>query len=433
MSVPRGFFYPNFLIIRMLTLLTNVCSLVTSASHGALSKAGTAMQSIGEIRNAAMLFDEKILWTGSAEDASDYCHAQNYHPAHVIDCAGKTVLPGFVDSHTHIVFAGSRSGEFARRLRGVSYQEIAAEGGGILRTMNAVRAASQEEIEAVGRRLAHSAMRHGTTTIEIKSGYGLTLESELKLLRAARTLKAELPIRVITTFLGAHDFPPEFSDNREGYIDLICNEMIPAVASEGLADFCDVFTDTGYYTVAQSERILRTALDAGMRVKVHADELSDVSAAAMAAAIGAISADHLLFISDEGMEKMAKQGTIATLLPGTAYTLRLPYAPARKMIERGAAVALATDCNPGSCFTENMQTILSLACSGMKMTVEEALTAATLNGAAALGVSHLVGSLEVGKYADFIIADCAEYPELVYHFGINHAAEVWIGGVKESH
>ncbi|MBK9249615.1 MAG: imidazolonepropionase [Ignavibacteria bacterium] len=414
----------------MLTLLTNISSLVTSAANGALKKSGSDMQSIGEIRNAAMLVDDKILWTGTSRDAQAFCLVHNYQPTQVIDCTGKTVLPGFVDSHTHIVFAGSRSDEFARRLRGESYQQIAAEGGGILRTMNAVRAASQEEIEAVGRRLAHSAMRHGTTTIEIKSGYGLTLESELKLLRAARTLKAELPIRVITTFLGAHDFPPEYSNNNEGYIDLICNEMIPAVASEGLADFCDVFTDTGYYTVAQSERILHTALDAGMRVKVHADELSDVSAASMAAIIGAVSADHLLFISDDGIDDMAKHGTIATLLPGTAYTLRLPYAPARKMIERGAAIALATDCNPGSCFTENMQTILSLACSGMKMTVEEALTAATLNGAAALEFSHLVGSLEVGKYADFIIADCAEYPELVYHFGINHAAEVWAGGVR---
>ncbi len=387
------------------------------------------MQDIGEIRNAALLFDSEILWAGNSSDALSYCQSVNLSPV-VIDCTAKTVLPGFVDSHTHIVFAGSRAEEFARRLRGVSYQQIAAEGGGILRTMNAVRSAKQSEIEATGRSLALSAMKHGTTTIEIKSGYGLTLGSELKLLRAIRTLREELPVRIIATFLGAHDFPPEFRERRNEYIDSICNEMIPIVAEEHLAEFCDVFTDTGYFTVPESERILQTALDAGLRIKVHADELSSFGAAEMAARMKAASADHLLFISDEGIDQMRNSGTIATLLPGTAYTLKLPFAPARKMIERGMAVALATDCNPGSCYMENMQMVLSLACTMGGMTVEEAISAATINGAAALGISSETGSLERGKSADFIIAGCADYAELVYHFGSNQVEGVWVRGVK---
>ncbi|MBI3260092.1 MAG: imidazolonepropionase [Ignavibacteriae bacterium] len=411
----------------MPTLLTNISSLVTCNSNGSVKKSGTEMQNIGETRNGALLFDTEIIWIGNSTEALAYCNQNNLTPT-IIDCTGKTVLPGFVDSHTHIVFAGSRAEEFARRLRGVSYQQIASEGGGILRTMNAVRVASQIDIEAMGRKLALSAMNYGTTTIEIKSGYGLTTESELKLLRAIKTLRMELPIRIISTFLGAHDLPPEFRSRRNEYIDTICNEMIPIVAEEHLAEFCDVFTDTGYFTIPESERILETAIEAGLRVKVHADELSSFGAAEMAAHMNAVSADHLLFISDVGIEQMRKSGTIATLLPGTAYTLKLPFAPARKMIERGLAVALATDCNPGSCFMENMQMVLSLACTMGGMTVEEAISAATINGAAALGISSETGSLEIGKSADFIIADCKDYAELVYHFGTNQVGEVWIRG-----
>ncbi|MBS1536161.1 MAG: imidazolonepropionase [Bacteroidetes bacterium] len=415
----------------MAVLLTNISSIITCAVGNSTNKSGIEMQDIGEIRNGALLFDKEILWVGNSADATDYLMKNNPAPiTQVIDCKGKTVLPGFVDSHTHIVFAGSRAGEFARRLQGVSYQQIAAEGGGILRTMNAVRTASQTDIEAIGRKLALSALKQGTTTIEVKSGYGLTFESELKLLRAIRTLQQELQLRVIPTFLGAHDFPPEFRTNRTKYIDIICNEMIPAVVEENLAVFCDVFTDTGYFTVPESEKILQTAIDAGLKVKVHADELSSFGAAEMAARMNAISADHLLFISEAGINLMRESGTIATLLPGTAYTLKLPFAPAQTMIEHGLAVALATDCNPGSCFMENMQMVLSLACTMGGMTVEEAISASTINGAAALGLSNQTGSLEIGKSADFIIADCADYAELVYHFGTNQVREVWIQGKK---
>ncbi|MBZ0100070.1 MAG: imidazolonepropionase, partial [Taibaiella sp.] len=337
----------------------NIDSLVTVASNGKRGKFGEEMQDIGEIRNGAMLFDETIEWVGTSAEAIDLLGKKLIIPNKIIDCKGKTVLPGFVDSHTHIVFAGNRSGEFGRRLRGATYKEIAAEGGGILTTMKATRNATIEELAAQGKTLALNAMRHGTTAIEIKSGYGLTLEAELKQLRAIKMLQTELPIHIASTFLGAHDFPPEYRDNPEKYIDIICNEMLPAVAEENLAEFCDAFIDEGYYTLAQGRRVLEAGLKYGLKLKVHCDELASFGAAELAAELGAVSADHLLFVSDAGIEAMKRGGTIAALLPGTAYFIRLPYAPARKIIDSGCAVTLSTDCNPGSCFTENMQLILS--------------------------------------------------------------------------
>ncbi len=294
--------------------------------------------------------------------------------------------------------------------------------------MRAVRGASEDELYETGKRLALAALRTGTTTIEIKSGYGLTPESEMNLLRAANRLRRELPQRVIVTFMGAHDIPPEYGGSRDDYVELVCKEMLPAAV--GLAEFCDVFADTGYFTLEQSERILKAAGHLGFGLKVHADELTPFGAAEMAAAMGSISADHLLFCSESGMDAMRNSGTVATLLPGTAYTLRLPYAPARTMIERGLTVALATDCNPGSCFMENMQLVLSLGCTNMRMTVEEVIAAATLNGAAALGLGAETGSIEIGKAADFLVLDSAGYAELVYHFGGNRVEEVWIGGKR---
>lgn len=416
----------------MPTLLKNISSLITVNSNGKGFKTGADMNDIGEIKNAAILFKEKIEWIGTTDEAEELFKNGALKANTILDAAGKTVMPGFVDSHTHIIFAGSRADEFAKRLRGVSYQAIAAEGGGILKTMRAVRESSIEQLAETGRKLALSALKTGTTTIEIKSGYGLTLESELNQLRAAKLLKEELPLKIVTTFLGAHDFPPEFKNNREKYIDLLCNEMIPAVAEENLAEFCDAFTDTGYYTLEETEKIFKTALEWGLKLRIHADELSNVEAAALAAKMGAYSADHLLFISDNGISALKSSGTVATLLPGTAYTLKLQYAPARKIIDADVKTALATDCNPGSCFCENMQTILSLACTNMGMSVEESISAATLNGAHALGLHNERGSLEVGKSADFIMLDTPDYADLVYHFGTNHVENIWISGKRIS-
>ncbi len=412
----------------MQTLIFNIGSLVTISRKSEKYKTGIAMSDVTEIKNGAVLFCEKIEWIGTTSEVMKKLDEKSISPDIIIDAEGKTVLPGFIDSHTHIVFAGNRSDEFGRRLRGATYQEIAEAGGGIQATVKATRNASMEVLSENGLRLAKSAIKHGTTALEIKSGYGLDLETELKMLRAIRRIKEILPIKIRTTFLGAHDFPPEFKDNRDKYVDIICNEMLPIVAEESLADYCDAFVDKGYYTIQQAEKIFRCAMDLGLKIRMHADELADVDAAGLAADIGAVSADHLLFISDKNIDKLRDSGTVATLLPGTAYFIRLPYAPARKLIDSGAIIAIATDCNPGSCFTENMQNILSLSVINMKMTAEEALNAATINAAHSLDYSSQAGSIEVGKDADLILTDTTSYIDLFYHFGVNHVEKVWING-----
>lgn len=414
--------------MKMKTLITDISSLVTVDSKGRLYKKGNQMQEIGEIKDGAVFFDETIIWVGTAGEAAKKIQSGEIIPEKIISAKGKTILPGFCDSHTHIVFAGNRSGEFARRLRGATYQEIAAEGGGILTTMKATRSAGIDELAENGRKLAKSALKYGTTSIEIKSGYGLTTESEINQLKAAEILKNELPMNIKVTFMGAHDFPAEYQNNREKYIDLLIDEMLPKVAEGKLADFCDAFVDKGYYTTEQAERLFKAAEKLGFQIKVHADELADVDAAGLAAKMKAVSADHLLFISDKNIKALAESGTVAALLPSTAYFIRMPYAPARKIIDMGAIAALATDCNPGSSYTENMQLILSLSVINMNMTAEEAISAATINGAYAMRISDKTGSLEIGKQADFIVAGVDSYTDLFYHFGINHIEEVWTKG-----
>ncbi|MBL7988458.1 MAG: imidazolonepropionase [Chlorobi bacterium] len=408
-------------------LLENITTLVTVAapadppSNSAIPiphRAGSAMGELGVIRNGAIAVEgERIAWVGPTESA-------NFPDAERIDCSGKTVLPGFVDSHTHIVFAGNRANEFAMRLRGATYQEIAEAGGGILSSMRSVRGSTVASLVAESLPRIRNAFRHGTTTLEAKSGYGLDTENELKLLHAIQQAAAQVPATIIPTFLGAHAIPPEHKASRQEYVRSIAEEMIPVVAEQGLAEFCDVFSDTGYFTVEESEQIYKAAAKHGMKLKVHADELSSFGGAEMAARVSAVSADHLLMISDAGIAQMREAGVVATLLPGTAFYLGLPFAPARKMIDEGMAVALATDCNPGSNMSENMQMTLALACMGMKMTVEEAITAATLNGAAAVRRSDQIGSIEVGKSADVAIFNVPDYPDIVYHYGVNQVEMV---------
>ncbi len=413
-----------------LTLIKNIAKLVTVDGNGKLFKAGIEMQNIGVQSNSAFLFSDKIEWIGTNDEADFLLSENKINPDNIIDAKNSAIIPGFVDSHTHIVFAGNRSDEFARRLRGATYKEIAEEGGGIQTTVRATRNASIEELYENGKKLALSALSYGTTSIEIKSGYSLNLEGEIKQLRAIKMLKEDLPMNVVSTFLGAHDFPIEYKNNRQKYIDIICNEMIPLVAEEKLAEYCDAFVDEGYYTIEQGEQIFETAKKYGLKIRMHADELADVDAAELATKVGAVSADHLLFVSDKNIELMKNAGTVATLLPGTAYFIRMPYAPARKIIDSGCITAIATDCNPGSSFTENMQLILSLSVINMKMTAEEALSAATLNGAYSINLADKTGSIEVGKNADFIIIDSDSYSDIFYHFGINHAKEVYFKGKK---
>jgi len=408
----------------------NIACLATANSVNGLPKYGAEMSQISELKYVDMIFDERIRFLGSRKDADNYLLDKDMILSQEVDMTGKTVLPGFVDSHTHIVFGGNRSDEFARRLRGVTYAEIAAEGGGIQRTVKATREASVEELFENGKKLAISAIKHGTTSIEIKSGYSLNLEGEIKQLQAAKMIADTLPINVKITFMGAHDFPPEFKNDREAYIDLLIKEMLPAVKQLGYVDYCDIFVDKGYYTLEQGERIMQAASEMGFALRMHCDELADVSAAQLAAKVGSITADHLLFASDESIKAMKEANVIAGLLPGTAYFIKMPYAPARKMIDAGLCLTLSTDCNPGSCFTENMQTILSLAAINMGMNMEECLTAATINGAYSLGIADKTGSLEIGKDADFIVCNINSYTDIFYHFAINHVSETWIKGKR---
>jgi imidazolonepropionase len=338
----------------------------------------------------------------------------------MIDAYGKTVMPGFVDPHTHLVFAGSRENEFAMRVQGKTYQEVAAAGGGINATVAATRKASLQELKFLAKKSLNRMLSLGTTTLEAKSGYGLDLETELKMLDVIRELNQEGPTTIVPTFMGAHEIPPDFRQNPEAYVDLVITRMIPQVAQHKLARYCDVFCETGVFSVEQSERILRAARNAGLEPRVHADELTDLGGAAMAARIKARTADHLLYANDDGIRQMADAGVIAVLLPGTAYFLHLQrYARARDMIAAGVPVALATDFNPGSCMTESMPLILNMACTQMRMLPAEAITAATMNAAWAIGEEERAGSLEAGKQADILILDAASHEHLCYHFGVN--------------
>jgi imidazolonepropionase len=307
-------------------------------------------------------------------------------------------------------------------LKGASYQEISASGGGIQSTVRHVRSASRHDLKKLARRRLDRLLGFGVTTVEVKSGYGLTLPDELKCLEVIADLNAEGPQDVVPTFLGAHAVPEEYAANRAGYLRLLKNEMLPEIARSGLAKFCDVFCEAGAFTLEESESILSRARELGFALKIHADELTPLGGAELAARLGCTSADHLLCIRDAGIDALARAGTIASLLPGTAFFLGVPYAPARRLIDRGLAVALATDCNPGTCPTENLLLVGTMACTQMRMSPAEVVSALTINAAAALRLSDQVGSIEVGKQADIVIFDSPNYQHLFYHFGVNH---VW--------
>jgi imidazolonepropionase len=401
-------------------VVKNAAQLLASPRPGDRLKRGAALRDLPVIPDGALVCREgRVEWVGPTADLPPLATG-----AEVLDATGRVVLPGFVDSHTHLVFAGSREDEFEQRLRGLTYQEITERGGGINATVRRVRAASKEELKALARPRLRRLLQHGVTTVEVKSGYGLTTADEVKCLEAVAELNTEGPLELVPTFLGAHAVPPEYRSDRDGYLRLLLDDMLPAVARGRLAEFCDVFCETGVFSVEESRRVLARARDLGLRLKLHADELTPLGGAELAAALGAASADHLLCVTDAGIDALAASGTVATLLPGTAFFLGVPYAPARRLIERGASVALATDCNPGTCPTENLPLVGAMACTQMKLLPAEAVNALTLNAAAALGRADRVGSLEPGKQADFIVCDVPDYRHLFYHFGINHVRRV---------
>jgi imidazolonepropionase len=408
-------------------LITNIARLVTVASNGKPFKAGAAMRDLGIIDNAAVLcLQGKIAWAGTMHEWDVMKTDPSFSlPVDLeeIDASGKVVLPGFVDSHTHAMFAGDRAHEFALRSAGATYQEIAQQGGGILSTVSHVRAASKKELKRSTLRFMNQMMKHGTTTVEIKSGYGLTLDAEIKMMEAIHELREEEMMGVVPTFIGAHAVPPEFKEDQAAYEALVIEKMIPYIGKRKLAGFCDVFCEQGYFDIESSRRILEAGKAWGMAPKVHAEEITPFGGARLAAQVGAVSADHLERVDDAGIEAMREAGVIATLLPGVSFFLNHGYAPARKLIDAGVPVAIASDFNPGSCMSYSMPLMMTIACTQMRLSPEEALCAATLNGAAALRLSDTCGSIEKGKDADLIIADVPDYYHLAYHFGTNHVVK----------
>lgn len=406
----------------METLIRHIGQLVTPEGYKALR--GAAMGQLKIINNAAIYIRDGIIQQvgNDAELAAMLAHRLD--EIEIISAHHKCVMPGIVDPHTHFLFAGAREKEFTNRLKGKPYLEILAEGGGICATMRATREAGEPELYAKAKALLVKMLRMGITTIEGKSGYGLDKENELKMLRVLKKLQQREPVNLVTTFLGAHAVPPEYQDNSDGYVEYIINEMLPVIAEEGLAEFTDVFCEKGVFSNEQTRKILSAAKQAGMKVKMHADEMHSSGGAGLAVDMDCFSADHLLAISEADVEKIAASDTVAVLLPATAFCMRKNFAPARKMIDKGAIVALASDYNPGSCYTYSVPLIIALAVISMTMSLEEVITAMTLNAAAAIDRAAAVGSIQPGKKADLLILDTLDYRNLVYETGINLVGQV---------
>lgn len=402
-------------------LIKDLKQLVTVRTNGQPWKSGVDMLDIGVLENASVLMEDGVItWIGAAGAA----HPRLGADATIIDGADRIALPGFVDSHTHLVFGGSRENEFAMRAGGATYQQIAEQGGGILSTVKATRQATKRDLKKRAQRHLDGLLKHGTTTVEIKSGYGLDPDSEIKMLEAIHELSDEHYATIVATFLGAHAIPPEFKSAPDDYVQLICDRMMPYVAKRSLATFCDVFCEQGYFSIDQSRRILVKARELGFKLKLHADELAASGGSALAAELRAVSADHLEHVDDAAIQSLKKAGVVAVLLPGVSFFLNHGYAPARKLIDAGVPVAIASDFNPGSCMSFSMPLMMTIACTHMGMTPEEAIAAATINGAAALDLSAQYGSIEVGKKADIILYDVPNYRYLVYHFGVNHVSMI---------
>lgn len=416
-------------------MIKNAKALVGTHAAGVQRVAGAAMRELPQLEQGWLMAEDGII-TAMGTDA-DWPGITDWNDLEVIDATDRYVLPGWCDPHTHTVFAASREGEFVDRIKGLSYQEIAAKGGGILNSAAKLRAMSEEELYLAAKARVEEMMRQGTVAVEIKSGYGLSTESELKMLRVAKRLKETLPLQVRTTLLAAHAIPPEYKTDRDGYLDLIVNEIMPRVAEEGLAQYVDCFCETNYFTVAEMERVLAAGAEHGLRGKVHVNQFTSIGGIQAAVAKGALSVDHLEVMEDADIASLsplpgsaaAAEVPIPTLLPSCSFFLGIPYAPARQLIDAGLAVALATDFNPGTTPTGNMNLVVALGCIRLRMLPEEAINAATLNAAAAMGLNNEMGSLTVGKRASFIITKpVPSLAYLPYAFGTDHIDTVIIDG-----
>lgn len=396
-------------------IIKNASELVTC--KGGSPKKGKEMSDIGIIPGGAVVIEDGIIADVGTTDEILKKYAEADYK--VIDASDKAVLPGFVDSHTHFIFGGYRADEFSWRLRGDSYMSIMERGGGITNSVRATRSTSLDKFIEDGRKRLDKMMAMGVTTLEGKSGYGLDHETEIRQLTAMKRLNETHPMDIVATFMGAHSVLPEYKGKEDEFLDFMINEVLPEVVENKLADFADIFCEKNVFSVEQSRRYLKSAQASGLKAKIHADEIVQLGGAELAAEINAVSADHLLQASDEGIKNLAEAGVIATLLPATAFCLKEEYARARHMIDSGCAVALATDFNPGSCFTNSIPLVIALAAINMKMSIEEIITALTINAATAVGRNHSVGSIEKGKKADIIILEYPSVHFLPYHAAVN--------------
>ncbi|WP_047152251.1 imidazolonepropionase [Aneurinibacillus tyrosinisolvens] len=405
-------------------LLIHNIGLLITMQEGDKPRTGSSMSGVGDLKNGAIAVqDGKIFAVGPEEEVR--AQLAGMAITHELDAEGRLVTPGLVDPHTHLVHGGSRENELSLKLKGVSYLDILAQGGGILSTVQATRQATEEELFLKAKGSLDTMLLYGATTVEAKSGYGLTLADELKQLQVAQKLNESHPVDVVSTFMGAHAMPVEYKGREEEYVDVIIHEMLPEVKRRGLAEFCDVFCEHGVFTIEQSRRILSAAKELGFGIKIHADEIEPMGGAELAGELECISAEHLLAASNEGFAAMQRAGTVAVCLPATSFNLRAKnHARARTMIEVGVPVALSTDYNPGSSPTESMQIVMTLGCLNLGLTPEEVLTAMTINAAYAIGRADAVGSLEVGKQADIVVFNAYNLAYLPYHFGINHVNTV---------
>lgn len=398
-------------------VLKNISKLYTCAGEG-------GQGDVRPVENAALAWEDgRIKWAGSEKDLPE-----KYNDAHFFDAGGKIVIPGLVDCHTHLCFGGWREDEFAMRIQGKSYLEIAKAGGGILSTVKATRKASDEELYEKSSKLLDKIVQQGVTTIECKSGYGLSLEDELKQLRVYKRLKEISSAEIVSTFLGAHTFPPEYKDDRKGYIDLIIREMMPRIAEENLAEFCDIFVEESAFTIDEARKIFLTGKEYGLRPKLHADQLSSGGGAELAAEVGAVSADHLEQISDLGIQRMAEQDVVGVTLPLASLYTQQPYLNCRRLVDGGVGVAIATDFNPGSAPSYHLPLAMMLTCNHGRLTPAETLKGATIYAAKAIGMDHKVGSIEVGKKADFVVLDVPSVNFWMYHFGENIIYQIFVAG-----